>query len=378
MSITIRDVNDNTPSFASDSIEIAVKENVAPRSIIYGLRAEDGDSGSNGQVQYSIQVSSSFFEVDSGSGDIRVRRALDYESQKLHTFLVRASDGGTPSKSSSVQINIVVQDVNDNPPIFTQNTYSVDIDEGTPISTKFLQVTATDMDTGNNGLLRYSLQEGAYSHIFGIYANDGYIYNRLNLDREHREQYTLNALVADSGIPAKTSTAQVVINILDANDNTPTFQEDSYNFYISENLPAGTQVGYVHATDSDQRDNTQLRYSVVGSSSAFRLDSRSGELKTKQGLDREKKEEHSFSVRVTDDGSPPRTATVNVKVTVLDVNDNAPVFDRQGIYIAKIDENQPKGTLVTQVSARDLDSGENSTITYSFGKCKNLQCIGKK
>ncbi len=368
MSITIRDINDNIPSFASDSIEIAVKENVAPRSIIYGLRAEDGDSGSNGQVQYSIQGSSSFFEVDSASGDIRVRRALDYESQKLHTFLVRASDGGIPSKSSSVQINIVIQDVNDHFPLFSQSKYSVDIDEGTPISTKFLQVTASDMDTGNNGLLRYSLQEGPYSHMFGIYANDGYIYNRVNLERENREKYTLNALVADSGIPAKTATAQVVINILDAIDNTPTFQEDSYHFYISENLPAGTLVGYVSATDNDQRDNTQLRYTLVGSSSAFRLNSRNGELKTKQSLDREKKEEYSFSVRVTDDGSPPRTATVNVKVTLLDVNDEAPVFDRQGSYLAKIDENQPKGTLVIQVSARDADKGENSTITYSFGK----------
>ena len=90
--------------------------------------------------------------------------------------------------------------------------------------------------------------------------------------------------------------------------------------------------------------------------------------KLRNPFDREEREEYSFSVSVTDKGSPPRTATVNVKVTVLDDNDNDPVFDRSGSYIADVEENQRKGTIVAQVSARDSDKGENSTITYDFGK----------
>ena len=345
-----------------------MKESILPNSIIYGLRAEDGDSGDNGQITYSLQGTSRFFQVDSRSGDVRLKNSLDYESQKRHTFVVRAADGGSPSKTSSVQINIVVQDVNDNFPTFGQDIYTVDLDEDTPVNTRFLQVTATDMDTGSNGLITYSVQQGAYSHVFGVFANDGFLYNKVTLDREQMEQYVVKVVATDSGIPAKSSTAEIQISILDANDNTPTFLEDSYHFFISENLPSDTRVGAVRATDSDQRDNDQLRYSIIGSSSAVKIDARSGELKTKEPLDREEREEYSFPVSVTDKGSPPRTATVNVKVTILDVNDNDPNFDRSGSYTADVEENQPKGTIVTQVSARDLDKGENSTITYAFGK----------
>ena len=284
VSLSIIDINDNTPTFPSDSIEISVKENIQPDSIIYGLRAEDGDSGDKGLITYSLQGTSRFFQVDSRSGDVRLTSSLDYESQKRHTFVVRAADSGSPSKTSSVQINIVVQDVNDNFPSFGQNVYTVDLDEDTTINTRFLQVTATDMDTGSNGLVTYSLQQSAYSHIFGIFANDGFLYNKVNLDREKMEQYVIMVVATDNGIPTKSSTAEIRINILDANDNTPTFVEDSYHFFVSENLPADIRVGSVHATDSDQRDNDQLRYSIVGSSSAIKIDTQSGELKTKESL----------------------------------------------------------------------------------------------
>ncbi len=321
---------------------------------------------------YALQGSSQFFQVDSRTGDIRLKSALDYESQKRHTFVVSATDSGSPSKSSSVQINIVVQDVNDNAPTFGQSLYTVDLNEDTRINTRFMQVTATDMDTGSNGLITYSLQQSAYSHVFGIFANDGFIYNKVALDREVMEQYSIKVIAADAGIPSKSSTTEIQINIMDANDNTPAFLEDSYQFYISENLPSNAHIGSVYAIDSDQRDNDQLRYSIIGSSSVIEVNMRTGELKTKQSLDREQRGDYSFSVSVSDGGSPPHTATANVKVTVLDVNDNNPVFVRSGSYIVDVEENQPKGTIVVQVSARDSDKGENGTITYAFGESRPL------
>ncbi len=370
MSITITDVNDNSPQFPSDSIEISVKENLAPGSVIYGLRAVDTDSGANGRVTYALQsggAADTFFSIDARTGDIRLKSALDYESQKRHTFVVTATDGGAPGRSSSVQVNIVVQDVNDKAPVFSQSTYTVDLDESTPVNTRFMQVTATDMDTGSNGLVTYSLQQGPSSHVFGIFANDGFVYNKVPLDREQTEMYVLRVVAKDGGMPAKSSTAEIHINVLDANDNTPVFLEDSYHFYIEENLPSGSHIGTVRATDSDQRDSDQLRYSVIGASSAVAVDPRTGQLRTQRALDREEREEYSFSVSVSDQGSPPHTATVNVRVTVLDVNDNSPVFDRRDGYVADVLENQPKGTVVAQVSARDADKGENGTVTYTFG-----------
>jgi len=125
----------------------------------------------------------------------------------------------------------------------------------------------------------------------------------------------------------------------------------------------------VTASDSDTSDT--LLYELEDKTGSFIVSGTSGEIITRVALNRESRETYRLTVHVSDQGEPPNTATVEVTVTVDDVNDNSPVFDRVGHYRVDVDENQPEGTHVTKVSARDKDKGQNGTVSYYFsqGQC---------
>ena len=365
--ITVNDVNDNAPEFEVSSVEIPVKENTAVGSILYVAQAVDRDGGENGRITYLLQAGNGYFTIDGRSGAVKLAKQLDYEGQKRHEVTVVAQDNGVVSQKMSLSLVIMVKDVNDNAPVFRQASYSVTIIETILPNTKFIQVNATDKDTGNNARITYMLQNGPHVDKFGIFPN-GYLYNRVNLDRESEEQYVLRVIAMDSGIPPLSSTTEVRVQVLDANDNSPIFQEEAYVFHVEENQPAGTRVGMVAAIDRDQTDSLRLQYKLSGPSEYFSIAADTGVLSTKRFLDQEQQDVYHLSVQVSDGGSPPLTSSVNVKVQVLDQNDNTPTFDHQGAYEATVDENQPKGTVVTQVSARDLDKGENGSVTYHFAE----------
>ena len=373
MNISIGDVNDNVPEFAVSVVEIPVKEDLGVGSTIYVVHAVDGDSGNNGLVRYALQDSSTTFDVNPTTGEISLLRPLDHERQTRHEFVVRAYDLGVNSRQSTMTVVVEVQDVNDHAPIFNQTQYTFSVSEARPENYKFGQVQATDVDMGNNGKIRYLVQNGQNVDVFGVFANDGFLYNRVRLDRERREEYSFTVLAVDNGIPPKSSSAQVFVHVLDANDNDPVFEESSYVFHILENQPPHTLVGLLSATDKDQ--DARLAYSLTRSNKYFSVDHNSGEILSRKQLDREELEVHQFSVTVTDQGQPPRSAMVEVKVMVWDVNDNSPEFEHSGVYVAYINENQAKGTRVAQISAKDPDKGHNQTITYSFFKRKYYQVL---
>ena len=370
VNISIIDINDNTPVFPVSSVEIPIKENVAINAIIYVAQAVDKDSGENGHITYTLDDQSASssqpsFNINSQTGAIKLIRQLDFEGHKRHQVVVTAKDNARVPKQSTMTLTLDVQDVNDNSPVFSQSSYTVTIIETVLPNTKFLQVSATDKDMGNNGRISYLLQNSPNVDRFGIYA-DGSIYNRVNLDRENADEYVLQVVAMDSGIPPLSSSVEVRILVLDANDNSPVFQEESYVFYVQENLPAGANVGIVSAIDRDQTDSLRLQYHFHNPNAFFSIRKDSGQIQTKIPLDRENQQMHEFSVRVTDGGSSPLTASVKVLINVLDMNDNSPVFEHVGAYRASVDENQSKGTIVTQVSARDQDKGDNGSVTYHF------------
>lgn len=368
VNITINDINDNVPQFNVPTMEIPVKEDMTVGSTIFVVHAKDADSGDNGRVRYSIHDPTGAFDVNPASGDISLRRELDHETETRHEFKVEAYDLGPGDEKSFLTVIVDVQDVNDNAPVFNQSEYRFEVSESHNANFKFGQVQATDRDSGNNGKIRYQIQNGQNTDVFGIFSDDGFLYNRVKLDRERRQQYSFVVLAVDNGVPAKSSSASVAVRVLDANDNDPIFQESPYTFSIQENQPPHTRVGVVLATDRDDSDH--LYYSLRESNKYFSVDHESGEILSKKQLDREEAELHQFTVLVSDQGQPPRSSSVDVKVHVLDVNDNSPEFEHVGVYVAHIHENQPAGTLIGQVQARDTDKGENRTITYSFYKRK--------
>ncbi|XP_076174537.1 dachsous cadherin-related 1 [Ptiloglossa arizonensis] len=362
--LNVEDVNDNGPMFPTSSVRISVPESHPLHTALYVAHATDPDVTPSLPIRYVLgQNSNDLFGIDARSGELYLARRLDYETQQRHGLLIRALDGA--GLSANLSLSVEVQDVNDNPPVFERNEYHVEVPEGAKLDSQILQVTAVDLDTGNNARLSYRLQG---SSAFRISPNTGWIYLAQTLDRETLDRHALTVLATDNGSPAATASASVLVTVLDDNDNDPRFEKDFYGFELLENLPSGTLVGSVSASDPDLGKNALLRYAVVQANSSFTVDPDTGEIVTKEPLDRETKSVHELVLEARDQGTPSRAARVPLKVTVLDVNDNSPeIVDPQGDVVS-VREEQPPGTEVARVRALDTDLGENASVTYTILK----------
>ncbi|XP_062333201.1 protocadherin gamma-A11-like isoform X15 [Osmerus eperlanus] len=171
----------------------------------------------------------------------------------------------------------------------------------------------------------------------------------------------------------------ITIEITDINDNPPTFDKSKVKFKISESAVSGAKFALEKATDLDVGINGLQSYLLQPTDHfALKLNNQAGgsnnvEMVLKKPLDREKQEQVSLLLTAIDGGEPQMSGTMEILITVLDVNDNAPVFT-QPVYKATVTENAPKGTVVTAVSASDADHGSNGKITYSI---TNIQENGR-
>lgn len=206
------------------------------------------------------------------------------------------------------------------------------------------------------------------SEVFGIFPNNGWIYLRDTLDREICELYDITVLASDNGTPAATAESHVIVNVLDANDNAPVFEQDFYEFSVEENVPRNTIVGKVSAEDIDVGINAEIRYNLITNNTNFQINTKNGEIVTRELLDREAAAKIDLMVEAHDMGTSSHSSRVTVQVTVLDVNDNSPEIIDPIEDMISVREGQPSGTDVARVRAIDRDDGYNATITYSILK----------
>lgn len=365
VNVTIWDVNDNAPHFESAVLKLSLPENVAVGTATYVAQAHDADAGRNGAVRYTLlEAPPGLFELGPRSGRLALLRSLDYETQPRLRLVLGAADGGTPAQSASMTLLVEVQDVNDNAPVFDQPAYSVSVLESLPANSHFLQVSATDRDTGNNARLSFRLTA---SGEFGIFPNSGLLYIREPLDREACDLHWLSVVVVDNGSPAMSATASVEVHVLDANDNAPEFSATSLELAVPENLPAGHLVGQLQARDQDAGSNAVLRYSLLHSNgSSFKVDPVTGDVHSLATLDREVQASYELLVRVQDQGTPTLSSTARLRISVVDENDNAPVFVEPLDRLLNVREHQPVGSELVQVRAVDADEGPNGQVIYEI------------
>ncbi|XP_030238562.1 protein dachsous [Drosophila navojoa] len=402
VNIEVEDVNDNAPEFETSMVRISVPENAELGTPLFAAHAHDKDSGSSGQVTYSIRgnanatqqgpgrgkaqpTGAALFAIDARSGHLVLSRHLDYETAQRHSLIVTATDGGLPPLSADLTILVDVQDVNDNPPVFERDEYAVNVSESRAVNAQIIQVNASDLDTGNNARITYRIVDAGADNTsqslanaggpdadlaqhFGIFPNSGWIYLRAALDRESRDRYELTVLATDNGTPAAHARARVLVRVLDANDNDPKFQRESYEFRIEENLRRGAVVGVVSASDADLGENAAIRYSLLPANSSFQVHPVTGEITTREPLDRELRELYDLMVEARDQGTPTRSARAPVRVHVTDVNDNAPEIADPQEDVVSVREEQPPGTEVVRIRAIDRDHGQNASINYSLLK----------
>ncbi|XP_019901605.3 protocadherin Fat 4 isoform X2 [Esox lucius] len=367
VSVILLDVNDCPPTFTSQKMAY-VQENTPVDTVVFTAKAVDADSGPNSYVEYSLKGAfGNKFSIGTVDGDVRLVGELDREEMSNYTLTVVATDKGEPPLSSAMNVTMLVLDVNDNTPSFSQNIYDIEIDENTLTGTDIIQVFASDADEGTNGQIRFSIAGGNINSNFRIDSVTGVISVAKQLDREARSSYSLVVQAADRGSSPRADRAMVNVVLLDVNDCPPLFELSPYSVSVQENVGSlPRNILQVMARDDDLGSNGQLSYMLSGGNEegCFSLSS-SGQLILTRTLDRESQGKYTLIVTATDSGSPALSGTGMVTVLVDDVNDNVPVFTSSAFHTT-IPEDVTTGTDVLLVNSSDADVGLNGVISYSL------------
>uniref|UniRef100_A0A8C5P425 FAT atypical cadherin 4 n=1 Tax=Jaculus jaculus TaxID=51337 RepID=A0A8C5P425_JACJA len=367
INITVSDVNDHIPKFSRPVYSFDIPEDTTPGSLVAAILATDDDSGVNGEVTYIVSEDDEdgIFFLNPVTGVFNLTRVLDYETQQYYILTVRAEDGGGQFTTIRVYFNIL--DVNDNPPVFSMNSYSTSLMENLPLGSTVLVFNVTDADDGINSELAYSISSGDSLGQFTV-DKHGVLKVLKALDRESQSFYNLVVQAHDLPPPPTsrfTSTAQVTIILLDVNDNPPMFLSPKLT-YVPENTPVDTVVFKAQATDPDSGPNSYIEYTLLNLlGNKFSIGTIDGEVRLTGELDREHVSNYTLTVVATDKGQPSLSASTEVVVMVLDINDNSPIF-AQSLYKVEISENTLTGTDIIQVFAADEDEGTNGQVRYGI------------
>lgn len=356
VNITIVDINDNQPIFNQSRYFATVLENATIHTSVLQVYATDIDEASNGLVEYYINRRQSdkdqMFRIDSKTGLIVVNKPLDFETKELHELVIVAKDCGDQPLETTAFVTIKVIDINDNQPIidviFLSDDATPKISENAQPGEFVARISVNDPDSRTKySNVNVSLS-GGEGH-FGLTTRDNIIYLMivsLPLDRESKANYTLDVVATDKGTPPLHASKTIYLQITDINDNAPEFEQPIYYANIMEVADPGTSVLQVNAVDKDEGNNSVVLYYLQDTpethSHWFQIDHHSGLITTQTHIDCETEPVPKLKVIARDNGVPPLSATTTVLITVVDVNDNEPIFD-QSFYNVSVSENETKG-----------------------------------
>uniref|UniRef100_A0A1I8GSV3 Cadherin domain-containing protein n=1 Tax=Macrostomum lignano TaxID=282301 RepID=A0A1I8GSV3_9PLAT len=350
-------------------------------------------------VDFSPSANSNLFAFDASTGRVSVNQALDYDSSSTRgpfVLMVKVTDAtpltasGTltisltdvndndPQFGSTVEFTktidenrttqrsffITIADQNDNTPAFASASFAASVAEESAPSTTVGTYAATDADAGVNAQLTYSLtsQDGISDASKFTVSSAGAVTTAATLDREQFGVYRLLLLAKDGGSPPRTGTTTLVITVNDINDT----RRLPDTVKLVENSTAGTLVYTIAATDRDSTYGA-LTYSIIdgNNSTAFAIDASTGQVTVASPvtLNREAIPVYQLVVQVQDNGSPAKSATSTLTVSVMDVNEFAPSFASPTVSFS-IAENSPVGSTLGTVTATDSD-GPSQTVSYA-------------
>ena len=380
--VQLIDANDHAPKisfryFPDQTAEFAtVEENAKPGNKVCAITVTDRDQGLNGKTSLKITDGNQLghFRLNTLGGGIhivQVKSPLDREETETFNLTVVASDFGSPRpRTSTAYLIIHVNDINDHPPVFTEDKYHATLTESAPIGSFVAAPSAEDEDTGMNSNIYYSIVEGNNLQWFSINHHSGLITTRMQIDREKQGRVDLKISARDGGTSPKFAQSEVSITIKDENDEAPKFLAPNLDLQISENSPVGSRLTSLQAVDNDEGKNGTVAYRFTQDvekhhPDTFQLNPATGDLVVVRSLDREETARYSLTAIAYDGGNPSRTSTVQVNIEVLDTNDNPPVF-YPFKYFVVLQPDFPQEELVEQIRATDADAGINSVLEYSL------------
>ncbi|XP_016430333.1 protocadherin Fat 4-like [Sinocyclocheilus rhinocerous] len=364
VTVYLLDVNDNSPLITTPST-VSFPENAPLHSVVTVIQATDADAGSNSEVVFSFESAEEEpFSINSLTGVVYLRKPLDRESEDVLTVTLNVKDKGVPSLFSSMNLTVLIEDVNDHNPEFTQSSYSLSVYENVPRGTSLLRVNASDQDIGSNGQVRFSVSESEFmvDSVLGVVS----VIDKM--DREKKPFYSFFVIAEDQGDIQRSTTATIKITVLDVNDCVPLFSSKSLTLHVFENLEDSSQHSHqIHASDEDSNEvNGQLTYFIESGNdeSLFSLHP-NGTFQILEDLDRELKSQYMLKVIAVDSGFTSLTGTGTLVIAVDDVNDNIPIFDSES-FSTHILEDSPVGTVFLRVTASDIDDSTNGQLRYSL------------
>ncbi|XP_015205207.2 protocadherin gamma-A11-like isoform X2 [Lepisosteus oculatus] len=380
--IRVLDANDNAPLFSQSVYKASVPEDAVKGTVVTTVSATDADEEYHGYVQYYFEhVSPSIkevFEIDPGTGEIRVVGQLDFEKCKLYEIKIKAKDQGGLTDSTEVVIDII--DINDNMPKITLMSFSSTIAEDSVPGTVIAMINVQDLDTGKNGQVTCSIDRNLPFKIESSLTNYYSLVTDTSLDREQTSQYNITITAADEGVPSLTSKQTLTITISDVNDNAPEFDQEVFSAYVMENNSPSLSLFSLKAKDADLGPNARISYFIVENtlsdiplSSYISINIDSGTLHAVRPFDYEKVRDFKIVVKAQDGGSPPLSSNVTVNIFVQDQNDNSPqvlypVHTDGSLVAEMVPRSADVGYLVTKVVAVDADSGQNAWLSYKLLK----------
>uniref|UniRef100_A0A8C5MFV2 Cadherin domain-containing protein n=1 Tax=Leptobrachium leishanense TaxID=445787 RepID=A0A8C5MFV2_9ANUR len=377
--VIVTDSNDNYPIFSQDVYKMTVKENIPLNSTVLRVNASDEDDGINAEIAYSFISSDqnviSAFTINYKTGEIKIKRKLDFEETKHYEISVEAKDGGGLAAHAKVLIQVL--DENDNAPEISIASLSTPIPEDSMPGTAVALIEVHDIDSGDNGEVDCQILGSVPFKLISSSSNFYEIVTKRSLDREQTLSYNITIQASDKGSPPLSSKQIIRLDVLDVNDNTPRFEKNKYVVYIPENNLPGVSVYNVQAKDMDTEENGRIVYSIESSqeqtmSSYFSINPVTGDIYAQRTFDYEQLKEFQVQITVRDGGSPPLNSSTILRVCVSDQNDNAPTIlypstDIDGSAMFEmVPLSSEQGTLVTKVVAVDTDSGHNAWLSYYF------------
>ncbi|XP_029420547.1 protocadherin gamma-B5 isoform X16 [Nannospalax galili] len=349
----------------SELIRYKIPEEMPTGSVVGNL-AKDLGFGVRELPTRRLRISSEkpYFSVSMESGELLVSGRLDRE-QICGKKPVCALDFEAVAENplNFYHVSVELEDINDHVPKFAHISSELHISESAQPGTRFILEVAEDADIALNSLQNYKLSLSPSFSLTNKEKQDGSKYPEIVLEKTlDREQQSLHRLVLtalDGGTPPLSGTTELRIQVTDANDNPPVFTQEVYRVRLPENVPRGTTVVQVTATDKDEGMNSEITYSFYRTGQVFGLNSKSGEITTQRTLDFEEIKEYSIVVEGRDGGG--LVAQCTVEISIQDENDNCPEVTVHSL-LEIILENAMPGTLIALIKIHDRDSGENGEV----------------
>ena len=369
--VNVEDENDNIPIMnirVSEYFHIInntlyISEATPMNTLLMHVIVQDFDSNLNGKVNCWIEPSEPKLNLTNTINNmfaIYTEQLFDREQRSNYSISLIVEDSGLKKRHRTVrELQLIITDINDSPPVFSQSSYNISIEEEKDYPDALIQIQAIDADLNENGEISYELLTNNSKNLFYVNDQTGEVFLQKKLDREVQSNYNLTIRARDHGQHPSSLSADVHLNIhiLDRNEYQPEFEQKKYSFqHVKENLPMNSSIGFVKATD---RDGNSIRYSI--NSSEFMIHPLTGEIFVRKPLDYDTNPCMNFMVMAKD--SLGLNSTCPIEVCLQPVNEHAPELHPESrlIYI-NIDN-----TSVIYINASDRDRSPSNYLSYQYG-----------